>query len=69
MRMTGAGPRSAWSRSAWSRSAWTVADGQVILSGAPRTGKSAIAVVIQQEFDGVWMNLGVDLFMQATPGA
>jgi len=50
--MTGAGPR-----------------GQiVILNGAPRSGKSAIAAVIQQAFDGVWMNLGVDLFMQATPG-
>jgi chloramphenicol 3-O phosphotransferase len=39
----------------------------VILNGAPRSGKSAIAVVIQQAFDGVWMNLGVDRFMQATP--
>ena len=39
----------------------------VILNGAPRSGKSAIAAVIQQGFDGVWMNLGVDLFMQATP--
>lgn len=40
----------------------------MILNGAPRSGKSAIAAVIQQAFDGVWMNLGVDLFMQATPG-
>jgi chloramphenicol 3-O phosphotransferase len=60
--MTGAGPHGAGSHGADSR-------GQiVILNGAPRSGKSAIAAVIQQEFDGVWMNLGVDLFMQATPG-
>ena len=34
----------------------------VILNGAPRSGKSSIASVIQDEFDGVWMNLGVDVF-------
>jgi chloramphenicol 3-O phosphotransferase len=39
----------------------------VILNGAPRSGKSSIAAAIQQTFDGVWMNLGVDRFMQMTP--
>lgn len=46
----------------------TVADppalGQiVILNGAPRSGKSSIAAVIQDTFDGPWMNLGVDVHM------
>ena len=39
----------------------------VILNGAPRSGKSSIAEAIQQTFDGVWMNLGVDHFFRATP--
>ncbi|MCL6442930.1 MAG: chloramphenicol phosphotransferase [Alicyclobacillus sp.] len=39
----------------------------VILNGAPRSGKSSIATAIQNTFDGVWMNLGVDRFMQMTP--
>ena len=39
----------------------------VILNGAPRSGKSSIAAVIQDVFDGVWMNLGVDTYMRATP--
>jgi chloramphenicol 3-O phosphotransferase len=39
----------------------------VILNGAPRSGKSSIVDVIQQTFDGVWMNLGVDRFFLATP--
>jgi chloramphenicol 3-O phosphotransferase len=39
----------------------------VILNGVPRSGKSSIAAAIQQEFDGVWLNLGVDLFKAATP--
>jgi chloramphenicol 3-O phosphotransferase len=34
----------------------------IILNGAPRSGKSSIAAVIQETFDGVWMNLGVDVF-------
>lgn len=29
----------------------------VILNGAPRSGKSSIATVIQDTFDGLWMNL------------
>ena len=34
----------------------------MILNGAPRSGKSSIANVIQDTFEGVWMNLGVDLY-------
>jgi len=46
----------------------TNAPGQIIiLNGAPRSGKSSIAAVIQAAFDGVWMNLGVDRFMDMTP--
>lgn len=45
------------------------AHGQIIiLNGAPRSGKSSIAALIQDTFDGVWMNLGVDGFMRMTPG-
>lgn len=36
----------------------------VVLNGAPRSGKSSIAAVIQETFDGAWMNLGVDVFSQ-----
>lgn len=39
----------------------------VILNGAPRSGKSSIVSAIQQTYDGIWMNLGVDHFMQMTP--
>jgi chloramphenicol 3-O phosphotransferase len=39
----------------------------VILNGTPRSGKSSIAVIIQNTFRGVWMNMGVDQFMQMTP--
>jgi chloramphenicol 3-O phosphotransferase len=39
----------------------------VILNGAPRSGKSSIAAVIQNTFAGVWMNLGVDWFKPMTP--
>ena len=39
----------------------------IILNGVPRSGKSSIAAVIQDTFDGMWMNLGVDHFMQMTP--
>jgi chloramphenicol 3-O phosphotransferase len=39
----------------------------VVLNGAPRSGKSSIAREIQATFDGVWVNLGVDSAMQATP--
>src|SRR6516162_2896641 len=39
----------------------------VILNGTPRSGKSSIAIAIQNTFEGVWMNLGVDRFEQMTP--
>lgn len=39
----------------------------VILNGTPRSGKSSIAAVIQDSFDGVWMNLGVDRFKEMIP--
>ncbi|PST23710.1 chloramphenicol phosphotransferase [Rhizobium sp. JAB6] len=32
----------------------------IILNGAPRSGKSSIVEVIQADFEGVWVNLGVD---------
>lgn len=39
----------------------------VILNGAPRAGKSSIAAVIQETFDGPWMNIGVDAHIGMTP--
>lgn len=39
----------------------------IVLNGAPRAGKSSIARVIQDTFDGVWMNLGIDKLKKATP--
>ena len=43
----------------------TIESGQiVILNGAPRSGKSSIVAVIQETFDGPWMNLGVDTFKE-----
>jgi chloramphenicol 3-O phosphotransferase len=39
----------------------------VVLNGTPRSGKSSIAVAIQNTFEGVWMNLGVDRFKAMTP--
>lgn len=39
----------------------------VILNGAPRSGKSSIVQAIQENLDGVWINLGVDVYEQATP--
>ena len=39
----------------------------VILNGAPRSGKSSIVDIIQERFEGVWMNLGVDRFKPMTP--
>ena len=39
-----------------------IAPGQIIvLNGAPRSGKSSIVTVIQDTFEGPWMNLGVDV--------
>jgi chloramphenicol 3-O phosphotransferase len=37
----------------------------VILNGAPRSGKSGIVAAIQETFDGVWINLGVDVSVLA----
>lgn len=37
----------------------------VVLNGAPRAGKSSIVTVIQDTFEGVWMNLGVDVFARS----
>lgn len=46
----------------------TTTPGQIIiLNGVPRSGKSRIAAAIQETFEGLWMNLGVDVLMQATP--
>ena len=39
----------------------------VILNGAPRSGKSSIVAEVQATFNGVWINLGVDRYMQCTP--
>lgn len=36
----------------------------VILNGAPRAGKSSIVAIIQESFEGVWMNLGVDVYVR-----
>ena len=37
----------------------------VILNGAPRSGKSSIAAVLQEDADRAWMNLGVDAYINA----
>ena len=39
----------------------------VILNGAPRSGKSSIVAAVQESFEGLWMNLGVDTYFRATP--
>ena len=39
----------------------------VILNVTPRAGKSSIATAIQETFDGLWMNLGVDAFKGIAP--
>jgi chloramphenicol 3-O phosphotransferase len=36
----------------------------VILNGAPRSGKSSIVEAIQADFEGVWVNLGVDAYVR-----
>ncbi|MCT7377016.1 chloramphenicol phosphotransferase CPT family protein [Chelativorans salis] len=36
----------------------------VILNGVPRAGKSSIVSAIQETFDGVWMNIGVDVHVR-----
>jgi chloramphenicol 3-O phosphotransferase len=39
----------------------------VLLNGPPRAGKTSIATAIQDRFEGVWMNLGLDNFKSMTP--
>jgi chloramphenicol 3-O phosphotransferase len=39
----------------------------IVLNGTPRAGKSSIVGAIQDGFDGVWINLGVDRLKEATP--
>lgn len=39
----------------------------VVLSGPSRAGKSTIAARIQETMDGIWMHIGMDLHIQATP--
>jgi chloramphenicol 3-O phosphotransferase len=39
----------------------------VVLNGAPRSGKSSIATAMQDRFDGLWVNLGVDAWAAVTP--
>lgn len=39
----------------------------IILNGAPRSGKSSIAAVIQATFPGDWLALGVDSWMANQP--
>ena len=39
----------------------------VILNGKPRSGKSSIVTAMQAMSDEPWMNLGVDVYMRATP--
>jgi len=41
----------------------------VILNGVPRAGKSSIVAVIQETFEGVWLNLGVDTFSRHVIGS
>ncbi len=39
----------------------------VILNGVPRAGKSSIATAIQNTFEGLWLNLGVDRYKAMIP--
>jgi len=39
----------------------------VLLNGPPRAGKTSIATAIQDRFEGVWMNIGLDNFKSMTP--
>ena len=39
----------------------------VVLNGAPRSGKSSIALAIQRMSREPWMNLGADRFIEITP--
>lgn len=39
----------------------------VVLNGAPRSGKSSIAIAMQERLQGIWINLGVDVYQQTSP--
>lgn len=39
----------------------------ILLNGVPRAGKSSIVAAIQETFEGVWMNIGLDRFKAMTP--
>jgi len=39
----------------------------VVLNGTPRAGKSTVARAIQHSSDGIWINLGVDVFADVIP--
>jgi len=39
----------------------------IVLNGTPRSGKSTVARALQESLDGIWINLGVDVFAEATP--
>jgi chloramphenicol 3-O phosphotransferase len=41
----------------------------VILNGAPRSGKTTIARALQAQADRIWVNLGVDASVAATPAS
>lgn len=41
----------------------------VVLNGTPRSGKSSIAAAMQEQLDGIWINLGVDTYQRAVPAA
>jgi chloramphenicol 3-O phosphotransferase len=36
----------------------------IILNGTPRSGKTSIAHVVRETFDGLWVNIGVDPFKE-----
>ena len=39
----------------------------VVLNGTPRSGKSTVARALQESWDGIWINLGVDVFADVIP--
>jgi chloramphenicol 3-O phosphotransferase len=39
----------------------------VVLNGTPRSGKSTVARALQRSSDGIWINLGVDVFADVIP--
>ncbi|HEY4201214.1 MAG TPA: chloramphenicol phosphotransferase [Devosiaceae bacterium] len=41
----------------------------VIVNGVPRAGKSSIVRAVQHSLPGQWINLGVDVLIEATPEA